>query len=355
MQVRRSPRGRRFEFACTPIAARCLIDQHDGFGRGSPQSPPTINYPNVGHHTIMAKPRNSRVTDMSHTTNGPDLRLSHADVATLISAWEGSARDFLELCTSLTAEQWQLPTRCPAWTVGDIAAHIVAIDSELAGDPQPVHEPDWAALPNVRDDGFSRYTETFVDARRSLSQQAILVELADVIDRRTAQLIEGSHDLNAEAAGPMGRPRSVELAIRMRTFDTWVHEQDVRAAIGQPGNEGTAGAHASAHTLVAAIPFTLGKKVQAQPGISVQLVVTGAVPFDRTVEVNDAGVAGFVPTFPGEPGTADGPTVRITTDWMTFMWLGCGRVSAPQVMDDVTLEGDLALGLVYLANCTITP
>jgi hypothetical protein len=207
----------------------------------------------------------------------------------------------------------------------------------------------------VRDDEFSRYTETFVDVRRSMSQQEILAELAEVTDRRAAQLAAGSRDLNAEVVGPMGRPRPLELALRMRTFDTWVHEQDVRTAVGQPGNEGTAGDEASAHTLVSAVPFAMVKKAKAQPGMSLQLVVTGAVSFDRTVAVDDAGMATFVSTFAGAPGASDGPTVRITLDWMTFMRLGCGRVNAPAVMDHVTLEGDRAFGLVFLSNFSIAP
>ena len=294
---------------------------------------------------------------MSLSPSSPALRMSDADVPTLIAAWEGSIRDFHDFVASLDDDQWNTMSPCPGWTVGDLAAHIVGVERELAGDELAVPEPEWASLPHVRDDGFSRYTEPPVDLRRGVPRAEVIAELADVIERRVVQLNEGDMAADSVAAGPMGSERPLDLMLRMRCFDIWVHEQDARLALDLPGHLGTSGAHSAAHTLVSALPFVLAKKVQAGPDTSLQVVVSGPVAFDRTVKVDEGGKARFITTLPGAPGAPDGPTVRLTTDWATFMLVACGRVDAEstRVTGSVVVEGDGALAARYLANASITP
>ncbi|MSW41379.1 MAG: maleylpyruvate isomerase family mycothiol-dependent enzyme [Actinobacteria bacterium] len=294
---------------------------------------------------------------MSLSPSSPALRMSDADVPTLIAAWEGSIRDFHDFVATLDDSQWNTMSPCPGWTVGDLAAHVVGIEREVAGDNLVVPEPEWASLTHVRDDGFSRYTEPPVDQRRGLPREVVIAELADVIDRRVAQLNGGDMAADSVATGPMGTERPLDLMLRMRCFDIWVHEQDARLVLDLPGHLGTAGGHSAAHTLMSALPFVLAKKVAAAPGTSLQLVVSGPVAFDRTVQVGDDGKARFVTTLAGEPGAPDGPTVRLTTDWLTFMLVACGRVDSrsPRVVDSVTIEGDVDLATRYLGNASITP
>ena len=49
--------------------------------------------------------------------------------------------------------------------------------------------------------------------------------------------------------------------------------------------------------------------------------------------------------------------MRLTTDWLTFMLVACGRVDSrsPRVVDSVTIEGDVDLATRYLGNASITP
>ena len=82
--------------------------------------------------------------------------LFDADIPTLIAAWEGSARDFLEVAEGLDDTEWSYATSCPGWTVGDIVAHVAGVDRDLAGDAPPTDEPDWEALPHVNRP-FSRF------------------------------------------------------------------------------------------------------------------------------------------------------------------------------------------------------
>jgi len=58
--------------------------------------------------------------------------------------------DFYATLNSLTAEQWALPTPCPGWSVADIVAHTIDLDSMAVGELTPVHEPAWDQLPHVK-------------------------------------------------------------------------------------------------------------------------------------------------------------------------------------------------------------
>ena len=73
-----------------------------------------------------------------------------------------------ELAHALTAEDLDLPTDCPGWSVRDHVAHVSGLEAIIYGFPQPAHAPDWAALPHVRNDA-GRFMEVDVDLRRRRS------------------------------------------------------------------------------------------------------------------------------------------------------------------------------------------
>ena len=269
-------------------------------------------------------------------------------IATLVEAWSTTINDISVLANALDDDQWSAQSPCPGWTVGDIVAHVVAVERQLAGDTVAVHEPDWSALPHVREDEFSRFMEVGVDARRGSSRADVIDELVDVIPRRTRQLQEVDADPEALVAGPAGSQVPLGRIMRMRAFDLWVHDQDIRTAIKLPGHEAASGAHVSAEILVSTLPMLWGKKVGAQPGQSLNLHITGAISFECTVAIGDGGRANFV------DAGAD-PTTMISTDWLTYVALGAGRVTYDEVQERVTISGDRALALRTLELANIAP
>ena len=291
---------------------------------------------------------------MADSPVSPQLMMSDADIPTLISAWSATSGDFVTLVSSLDDHQWGEPTACPGWNVGDVVAHVMGLERDMAGDPPPESEPQWDSLPHV-DRPFSRYTELRVDEARGQSRAAVTATLIDVIERRTVQLNAGPSNENAEVPGLGGAPTPLGRFLRLRVFDTWAHEQDIRAAINLPGDRGTIGASITADNLLSAFPYVVGKKAGAAPGESVAVDVNGEVSFRRTVAVGDDGRAGFVSTPPGDPGSANGATVRITLDWITYFMLGCGRCEPTAVSDVVAVDGDRALGERVLAALSIAP
>lgn len=255
----------------------------------------------------------------------------------LLDAWSASLREIRQIGGGLTPQQWALPTACPGWSVGDVVAHIVDIEANLAGLPRPAHEPDWASLGHVASD-FGRMTEVGVDVRRGRPQQDVLDELDELIDLRGQQLQDVPHDLTAQVPAFGGAPAPLGRVLRMRIFDAWVHEQDIRDAVGEPGGLDAPGAHVTASLMIDSLPRTWAKAVQAPAGAILGMDITGpGVTALVRVGVGEDGRAGFT--------DAGDPTVWIRGSWPAVMHLMSGRTSPDDLVDGDTLQvdGDRAL------------
>jgi uncharacterized protein (TIGR03083 family) len=110
----------------------------------------------------------------------------------------------LALADELTDEDAELPTpACPEWRVKDVYAHLAGLCSDVVEG-------------RVEGAGTDEWTGRQVEARRDLPFADIVAELRE----RGPQLVE------ALRAFPIERI----------VIDQWIHEQDVRAAVGRPGN-----------------------------------------------------------------------------------------------------------------------
>jgi len=263
----------------------------------------------------------------------------------ILAAWQSAADDFVELVTPLAQEEWDAPTALPGWTVGDVVAHVGWIEGILLGQMDPPHEPDWDALPHVRND-FGRITEIPVDLRRRWPREDVLIELADVMSRRATSLREGPQDASLEVVGPLG-VAPLGRVVQMRAMDTWVHEQDIRAALGRPGHLDAPGARATAAQLLPGLAKIWVKGAGAQPGQALRVSVTGPeLTAERTVIVGDDGRARAA-------GPEEEPTTTLTMDWSTYLALACGRGDHAQWRARVEVEGDAGLGERTLQAFTV--
>jgi uncharacterized protein (TIGR03083 family) len=137
-------------------------------------------------------------------------------VAGMISGYHA----FAELINGLDDEQWQQPTRCSGWTVADVAAHVVGQLTDVV---------------NFRLEGLGspEVTERQVEERRGRSASELAEELT-ASTKLGADLATSFDD--AAWAGPPGGGLTGTLGagIEALWFDTYVHADDIRAAIGQP-------------------------------------------------------------------------------------------------------------------------
>lgn len=258
----------------------------------------------------------------------------------LVDKLESVWRSIDAVCADLAVAEWLLPTDCPGWTVRDQLSHLVGGESNLLGRPAPEHSPS-GDLAHVRNP-IGHNNEVHVDFRRSRTGAEVLDEFREVIAERLAALRSWTkEDFDQESWTPLG-PGTVRDFLGIRLFDAWVHEQDIRRAVGRPGDlEGPVAEHAFAR-IASAVPFVVGKKVGAPDGTMVVFEITG--PAGRTFAVGvDGGRAK-----PVEPPSA--PTAKLTMDLQTFNCLGCGRRTADQCADEVRIEGDEDLAGKILAN-----
>ena len=131
-------------------------------------------------------------------------------------------------------------------------------------------------------------------------------------------------------------------------MDAWVHEQDIRRALGVPGElESSVAAHAVGR-VARAMPFVAARKAQAPDGATVVFDITG--PAGQVVPVAIEGGRGS--QLESEP---ESTTVRITTDVETFACLGCGRWDPVEALSSgkVTIVGDTALGATIVNQMNI--
>lgn len=241
-----------------------------------------------------------------------------------------------DLCEAFTEDDWARPTDCPGWSVKDQLSHLVGPEARFLGRPEPEHTP--ADMSHVRNPAGAA-NEVAVDYRRPCGGSEVLAEFREVTGERL-KLLEAmsDEDLAGESWTPTG-PATVRDLVAIRVYDAWVHEQDMRRAVGLPGHlDGPVAEHSRDRT-IGAMPFVVGKKVQPQDGTTVVFDVIGPAGQAFSIGV-DGGRASLLASVP------ERPTASLRMDLETFICLGCGRWDSTQAFDDgrVQIEGDVALG-----------
>ncbi|WP_246383257.1 maleylpyruvate isomerase family mycothiol-dependent enzyme [Nocardioides stalactiti] len=201
--------------------------------------------------------------------------MSDADrLAGYIETWWQAIGDFTALLDSLPDDAWALPTDLPGWDVKAVAAHTAHLESILGGGPD--EQADIGEAPHVTGP-MGQFTEIGVVTRRDRTPASIIEEIRERTTRRHDELLaEPPTDGNAPAPGLFGLVGwNQQTLFRNRPLDVWMHEQDVRRAVGMPGGLDTAGAQHTADYLSEAFGFVVGKKVKPPVGTTAVLAVDG--------------------------------------------------------------------------------
>jgi uncharacterized protein (TIGR03083 family) len=262
-------------------------------------------------------------------------------VKTLVEEWS-SLDGLLE---SLTPADWATPTALPGWSVQDVVSHIVGAELGLAGN-QPPLDKDVRALPHVRND-IGTVNEYWVDSFRAVSPADVHRRFREITASRAEALQSMSNeDFFAPHWTPAGQDTYARY-MRIRVFDCWMHEQDIRDAVGIPGNESGPCVETSLDEITAALGYIVGKRASAPPGSSVTFTLNG--PTERTIHVAVDGRAKVVDALPG-PATAS-----LTMSSTTFTRLAGGRIPVEVGLSQTTAKGnpDLAERVVFALPFTI--
>ena len=239
----------------------------------------------------------------------------------------------------LSDEEWAAPTECPGWSVADNLAHLLGTESVLAGRPNPPA----VEAPYVKNP-IGELNEAWVGSWRGRPPAELLAAFEAVTAERLATL-EAMTDEELERPGPspIGQvPYATFMEVRL--MDCWVHEQDMRRAVGRPGDEDSPAAEVSIDRLLGSLGVVVGKRAAAPEGATVVLELTGPVERVRGLVV----VGGRAQL----AGATAAPTVHLRTDSQTFVRLNTGRLAGREAEAQglVTLDGDTELGHRVLDN-----
>jgi uncharacterized protein (TIGR03083 family) len=231
--------------------------------------------------------------------------------------------------------------------VQDNVAHIIGTEAMLAGESGPNIEIDREANPHIHND-IGVFNEQWVESMRAVPSNEVLSRFREVTGARLAMLEAMSQeDWDAESFTPAGKDTYGRF-MQIRVFDCWLHEQDIRDAVGRPGHETGLAVEVVLDEMATALGFVVGKKAGATSGQSVTFALTdgGAVVRELHVEVGER--AAVVPALSGPPTTVLTMPVGVMTRRCA------GRVGPDDLLDQVAIDGNLELATKILRNQSYT-
>jgi uncharacterized protein (TIGR03083 family) len=250
-----------------------------------------------------------------------------------------------ELLGELSDDEWRLGSPLPGWSVQDNVAHIVGTEAMLSGEPAPSIEIDRSVNEHVRND-IGVFNEQWVQALRAVPPNEVLSRFREVAGERLAALDAMSEEeWNAESFTPAGKDTFGRF-MQIRVFDCWLHEQDIRDAVGRPGHE--TGLAVELDEMATALGFVVGKKAGAAAGQSVTFALTdgGVVVRELHVEVTERAAV---------VAALSGPATVTLTMPIGVMTRRCaGRVGADELLDQIAIDGELGLASRILENQVYT-
>ena len=257
------------------------------------------------------------------------------------------------LAVQLTADQWKTPV-LPGWDVKDTLAHILGTEKMLedgVGEMQDrISEAVTAGAskddrPHVRNP-IGMTNEAWVEHYRSYRPDELLDEFrTTTAGRLVAMEAMSDEDFESSSWTPAGEGTYASF-MRIRVFDCWMHDQDIRYAVGRPGQDGGPVAEASLDEVVGALGFVVGKRGRAPKGSLVRIELTG--PVERVLHIDVADRARVVTEISRDPD------VSLQLESSLFMRLAGGRIAFDDVSEQVDIDGDVELGRRIAANLAFT-
>jgi uncharacterized protein (TIGR03083 family) len=249
-----------------------------------------------------------------------------------------------DLAGGLDAGAWSARA-LPGWDVHDVMAHLVGTETMLDGGAVPVMPAGSDVGEHVRND-IGKANEAWVVSLRGRSHAELLDEFRAITGKRLAALTAMSADEFYRPSWTPAGDGTYGRWMEIRVFDCWMHEQDIRAATGRPGNEAGPAAEQSLAEVVGALGYIVGKRGRSPDGSSVLIRLTG--PIERDLRVVTSGRAKVVEALDGEP------TATIALRSSLFLRLAGGRQDPAEALGEITLGGDVGLARQLATNFAFT-
>jgi uncharacterized protein (TIGR03083 family) len=268
----------------------------------------------------------------SSMADRPVTKLDKSEVlAGLFAEWD----DIDALLDGLPEAQWLAPSPLPGWDVKAVVSHMVGTESFLSGVRAPQPDVDVSTLDHVRND-IGAMNEVWVRHLGAEAGAAVLERFrAITTERRTALAEMSDEEWDAVTPTPVG-PESYGRFMRVRVFDCWMHEHDIRQALQRPPSDAELkgpAAQLALEEIAVSMGYVVGKLGKAPDGSRVLIELTG--PLARSIRVSVDGRARVVDDFAGPE-----PTATIRLDALQFTRLCGGRPMSAARARDIELGGD---------------
>ena len=278
-----------------------------------------------------------------------------ATLRELVEAFAQTTQAVIDLAHGCSDDDLRLPTECPGWTVHDQISHVAGVEAWLEGARDPrIEVPPYEHIRNQ----LGRKVEYAVEVRRARTGAQVVAELEHVLAQRLSRLRSPGLTDTSIIAGPFG-PDQAATVVLMRTFDIWAHEQDIRGAVGQPGNLDSPAAAVFVDSVMLQLPRLVARDAAVEPGHCVVIEVTGPGPAVTArqgvrVELDDQGrLRGHAMTAATPP---DRPTTTISLSTEAFTRQAAGRRPVSDTVSDPAYRvvGDQAIARRVMEALVVT-
>jgi uncharacterized protein (TIGR03083 family) len=268
----------------------------------------------------------------------------------LVPLFPGLHSHLITLLRGLAPEDWSRPTACPLWSVKDIVAHL--LDTCLRRlsfgrdrlDPTPdrpiTSYGDLVAYLN-------ELNARWVAATRRLSPGVLM----DLMDLAEPQLHRYFSSLDPEDTATFGvawageEESPVWFDIGREYTERWLHQQQIREAVGADGLVGREWLHPALDIFVRALPHAY-RQVTAEPGASIEVDIRGEAGGVWTLARADSAWT----LLTGRDGQ---PRARVTLDQDAAWKLFSKGLSPEEASRRIAIEGDPTLGRPVLSTLAI--
>jgi uncharacterized protein (TIGR03083 family) len=266
------------------------------------------------------------------------------DKQAMVDLLRGEFDALIQLGSGLSAGQWATDTCLPGWTARDVMAHVLGTESMLCGEPTP--EVDVSHLTHMKNP-IAVANEAWVESIRPWSTDQLLARFADVAERRLSALDAMTQaDFDAPSWTPAGKDETYGRFMRIRHYDCFLHEGDIRSAVGDPPRAEVGDIQSSLDEVATGLGYIVGRRAALTEGSRVQIDLTGAMEASYLVRIE--GRAAVVDSLDGPP------TVRVVMPVMLFLRLTGGRSDGFDSLDEVDIQGDGVLGRQLVSNLAFT-
>lgn len=244
----------------------------------------------------------------------------------------------LALLHDLDAEAWRAPTACAAWSVHELAVHLVHDDLRRLSSERDGHAGSWIDVDTLEQlvTELDRANESWVATMAPTLSPRLTTELLGWLAEPSAEHLLGldPHALDSDVgwAGPGPHPNWLDVA--REYTERWVHQQQLRDAVDRPGLTDERFAAPVVEAFARAIPPSLPGTTEPA---SLEVRLTGGVA--RTWR--------FEPDGPGW-GFADGasttaPTTTVELPAELFWRRAVRLVDRDAAFRAARIDGDRAL------------